>query len=101
MQKFVNKHRLSIQIGAKSIKNVYAMCTYFRLSFHFSGWAAATVPVLQQHSNSAAIITPHQHSPVLDGLAEVHDNVGGRVVHEDHVAVVRGLWRVGTTDGWK
>ncbi len=24
----VNKHRLSIQIGAKRAKNVYAMCTY-------------------------------------------------------------------------
>ena len=34
---FVDNHRLSIQIGCQTSKNMYAMCRYkFQLSFHFA-----------------------------------------------------------------
>ncbi len=33
---FVDKRRLSTQVGAKHVKNLHATCAIFRLSFHFA-----------------------------------------------------------------
>ncbi len=68
---FVNKHRPSIQIGAKRAKNVYAMCTFSNgasiLHTTVGGWEHSSLKAMMESSSFSEEIGFHQSFFFIDG----------------------------------